>query len=199
MLHSTIRQCPVGRVTSCVLALVIVLALLLFGSGFGADLPTPPAGQPDQMRSKVDYDPKLSDPFFESHESGRSDTARCYSTSFGSKHLVEHCEAKLLDKNRMDLFIHHSSPGHDDRLKIRIKNGMFTCQFWTLYRAGPGEGLRWTTKRQELILNKRAYRKGDVIKGRIDFECLDELINPKYPDRRPRIITVNGVFKTIVQ
>jgi hypothetical protein len=211
MIHSSIKQYPVGsnpafmktghakRVTGWVLAFAAFLALLPLGHGFGAEWPNPPSGQPEQMWSKVDYDPKLTDPFFSSQKWGHPDTARCFSTSFGSKHLVPFCEAKSLEKNRMDLFIHHSSPGHDDRLKIRIRNGMFTCQFWTLYRAGTGEGLRWTTKQQKLTLNKKAYRKGDVIKGRIDFECLDELINPKYPGRPPRTIMVYGVFKTIVE
>jgi hypothetical protein len=177
--------------------LATLLVLLLLGHGFGAKWPNPPSGQPPQMWSKADYDPKLTDPFFKSREWNNPDTANCFSTSFGSKHLVQFCEAKSLGKNRMDLFIHHSSPGYDDRLKIRVKNGMFTCQFWTLYRAGPHKGLTWTTKRQKLTLDKKVYRKGDVIKGRIDFECLDEFTG--YPDRPPRMIVVYGVFKTIVE
>jgi hypothetical protein len=57
----------------------------------------------------------------------------------------------------------------------------------------------WTTKRQKLTLDKKTYQKGDTIKGRIDIEVLDELIDPKYPDRPPRLITLYGVFKTIVE
>ncbi len=50
-----------------------------------------------------------------------------------------------------------------------------------------------------MTLDKKAYRKGDVIKGRIDIEVLDELINPKYPDRPPRPIMLYRVFKTVVK
>ena len=76
---------------------------------------------------------------------------------------------------------------------------MFTSHSGTIYKAGTTEGLTWTTTRQTLILDKKAYRKGDVIRGRIYFECLDELNNPKYPNRPPRPIKVKGVFKTVVE
>lgn len=197
------------------------LTLLLLGHGYGGERPDSPGGQREQMWSHVDYDPKLSDPFFESDEwsywegsrenpdSGMfpprevprklKHTARCVSTSFGSKHEVRFCEAKLRDDSKIDLFIKEHNPAFDDALRVQIKNGMFTCQYWTYYRAGPREGLIWTTKRQKLTLDKKAYRKGDVIKGRIDIEVLDEFVNPKSPGRSPRLITVYGVFKTIVE
>ncbi|AFM23361.1 hypothetical protein [Desulfomonile tiedjei] len=197
------------------------LALLLLGNGYGREWRDPPGVQPEQMWSRVAYDPKLSDPFFESEEwsywegsrenpeSGRfppgkvpsklKHTARCVSTSFGAKHEVRFCEAKLRDVDMIDLFIHENNPAFFDNLRVQIKNGMFTSQFWTLYKAGPRKGLTWTTKRQKLTLDKKAYQKGDVIKGRIDIEILDELIHPQYPDRPPRFIQLYGVFKTVLQ
>ena len=159
------------------------------------------SGQPDQMWSRVNCDPKLTDPFFESNEwsypwwilkhsdgsfqSTRSDderpvkdpprlkhTAKCFSTSFGSKHLVRFCEARLLDVNTIDLLIHEFSPAFRDALRVQIRKEKFTSRSWTLYIAGPPpDGYKWMTKRQELTLDKKTYRKGDVIKGRIDFEC----------------------------
>ena len=202
-----------------------VFVLLFLSHGFGAPWDALP-GHSAQMSSRVHYDPKLTDPFFESDEWTYPDyirhypdghfedlntgkmvkdpprlkhTAMCISTSFGAKHGVHFCTAKLLDSNGIDLHIRHDSPGFTDALDVQIRNGRFTCQFWTAYRAGPREGLTWTTTRQKLTLDKKEYRKGDVIKGRLDFECLDELKNPKYPKRPPRIITVKGVFKTIVE
>jgi hypothetical protein len=231
--NERIRKYSIGRITSCVLVLALVLSLLLLDRGFADNLEygigswKVPSGQPEQMWSPVDYDPMMTDPFFKSNkwsypwyiikhpdghfEDTTSDkrpekepprlkhTAKCFSTSLGCKHSVEFCEARLLDVNMIDLFIHHWSPGFNDALRVRIRNGMFTCQYWLVYNAGPTEGLIWTTKRQKLTLDKKTYRKGDVIKGRIDFECLDEFINPKYPGRPPRPITINGVFKTIVE
>jgi len=189
-----------------------ILALLLLGHGIGADWPDPPPGQPAQMSSRVEYDPKLSDPFFESEDWSCPNktaecegqprvrhTAKCFSTSFGVEHLIRFCKAQLLDANMIDLYIDEATPAFDDNLRVQIKDGMFTCQYWTLYRGGPTKDLTWTTKRQQLTLDKKEYQKGDVIKGRIDIEVLDELINPECPGRSPRTITLKGVFKTKVE
>lgn len=54
-----------------------------------------------------------------------------------------------------------------------------------------------TKKLQQPSLDKKAFRKGDPIKGRIEIEVLDEF--PKYPARPPRPITVKGVFESILK
>ena len=62
--------------------------------------------------------------------------------------------------------------------------------------------LIWTTKRQKLTLGKNKYRQGDVIKGRIDFACVEEIDESKHTRRSsgsPRLIKVFGVFKTTVE
>ncbi len=225
--HMPLRAVPSGAsISSLPLKWILlgpVLALLLISSCFGASWrEVPQRGQPDQMWSKVDYDPKLTDPFFTSNERSYwegsrtlpdrgmfppgevprrlKETAMCFSTSFGGGiHRVRFCKARLLDGSAIELFFRESNPAFDDRLRIAIRNGRFKSQYWCVYRAGPRKGLQWTTKRQKLTLDKKSYRRGDVIKGRIDFECLDELINLKYPNRRPRRIMVYGVFRTIVE
>ncbi len=203
-----------------------VSALLVLGQGFGAKWwRVPPRGQPAQMWSRVDYDPKLNDPFFKANQwrhpdydskgtpldEGRKEqprfkqTAKCYSSvSGGWKHLVEFCEGRLLDVNTTELLIHHSGPGYDDALRVRIRNGMFTCQYWTLFRRRAASLLTtvWMTKRQELTLDKKVYRKGDVIKGRIDFECVHWMSPPnvlRHSTGKPSTIKLYGVFKTIVE
>jgi len=117
--------------------------------------------------------------------------------------LVRFCEAKLLDLNAIDLLIHEFSPAFRDALRIQIRNGKFTSQYWTLYIVGPPPGdYIWTTKRQKLILDRKAFRKGDVIKGRIDFECVEENADPRLVEsygRNPTTIKVKGVFQTIVE
>ena len=251
----------VYKITKLRLALATVLVLSLLAHGYGAEWQDPPPGQPDQMCSKVNYDPKLTDRFFESDqwscwhggiggatcrdgkpvliltppckqtwrsvlyeeecpfevpewtcldgckecaicERGRpllKHTARCYSTSFGVKHEVRFCEARLLDVNVIDLSIHENDPAFRDSLRVRIRNGEFTCRYWVPDDVG---AFKWTTKRQMLTLDKQVYQKGDVIKGRIEFECFAEPINPKYVEkwsRNPRTTKVYGVFKTIVE
>ncbi len=233
MIHSLMRKYPVGStpafmkarnvrwVTSCVLALVMVFAMLLLGHGFSPEDPIDvwellkvPQGQPEQMSSQVNYDPKLMDTFFESDGWGytycprvtkQEDTARamCFSTGFGVKHLVASCEFRFADENSIDFLIYYIGPGFDDTLRVQVRGGMFTCQYSTCY---PGAMMRpdfiWTTKHQELTLDKKEYRKGEVIKGRIDFECLQEATNAKFIAKHgkwPQTIKMWGVFKTTVQ
>jgi hypothetical protein len=213
----------IHRISKLWLALTTVLLLSLPTHGLGYDMWQPPPGQPAQMWSKFDYDPKLWDTFFESDVMGYPDrghittrgkkrkgedsslsehTARCFSNSLGTKHLVEFCEARLVDANTIDLLIHHTSPGFHDRLRVQVRNGMFTCQFWNLYQIPGRADMVWTTKRQALTLDKELYRKGDVLKGRIDLECVMEATNPEFIEkkgRRTRTVKVYGVFKPIVE
>jgi hypothetical protein len=215
------------------LAMAIVVTLLLLGSSFGAERPGPPPGQPAQIWSKVDYDSKLTDPFFESNEwsypwsiikhldgsfeditsNKRPDkepphmkhTAKCFITALErgrDKDLVKFCKARLLDTNMIDLLIHENNPAYTDALRVQIRNGMFSTQYWASYKRALAAACIWTTKRQKLTLDKKVYRKGDVIKGRIDFECVEEKTNPEYIKqygRDPSTIKVYGVFKTILK
>jgi hypothetical protein len=186
-----------------------------------------PEGQPTQIKSTVTYDPQLYDPFFESNEwsypwfiiihadgdienttGGTTDekelprlqhTANCF-TAHQGEHAIKFCEARLLTDNTIELFVHDMSPSTNDNLKILVKDGLFSCQYWTTYVADKGdEGLIWTTKRQKLILDKKVYTIGSVIKGKIEFECLQEVTNPKYGGGFPRSIIIKGVFKTTLK
>jgi hypothetical protein len=197
---------PVSIKTSCasarwIPALATVLVLLLLGRGFGDKWTDPlPQGQPAQIKSQVNYNPKLSDPFF---EAGESYTAQVF-TSFQYDRFIKFCDAKLLDGNTVELFIHEHNPSNDDNLRIVVENGVFWSQYWYYYKDffGNYEGLKWTTTKQELTLDKQVYRRGDVIKGKIDFECIQENKHPRLIEkygRNPRTITLKGVFKTILK
>jgi len=97
----------------------------------------------------------------------------------------------------IEFLIHDSGAAFSDFLLVRISDGKFTCQYWN----HDGDFTR-TTTRQELTLDKRVYRKGDVIKGRIDFECVSKVYDPKdleRPGHYPLNCSVFGVFKTIVE
>jgi hypothetical protein len=207
--------------------MALILALLFLGYAFGAEWPNSPSWQraqmcSNQMWSKVDYDPKLADPFFETEKWSYTDddllppedrpkertrvmhTAKCFSTSFGVEHLVRFCKARLDGANTIQLTIYEDSPAFYDQLNILIEDGMFRCQYRTAYpvRTSPESHRMWTTKHQKLTLDKEVYRTGDEIKGRIEFECLEEPTHPKYIEkwgRRLTTIKVYGVFKAIVQ
>ncbi|MFH1114566.1 MAG: hypothetical protein V1792_11645 [Pseudomonadota bacterium] len=246
------------RITNCILPLAAVLALLLVGHGFGYVKWADKLGQPAQMWSKVDYDPKLSDPFFDADdwtcphgpmegakcrngkyvrilknpcESSRKEpriwldqewtcpdgckkcaickdgapvvksTAKCVSNSHG-KNRVSFCEAKLTDAKTIDLFIHTDAGLFCDRLRIQIIDGYFTCQYSTKYLAAIVGGLIWTTKQQKLTLDRKEYHRGDVIKGKIEFECIEKPRDPEYLKEKlwyEKNIKVYGVFKTILR
>jgi hypothetical protein len=243
-LHQTTRKFASRRtwITARSLRWILLglfLSLLLLGHGIGAEWPVSPGRQPTQLLSKVSYDAKLTDPFFESNEwscpshiikhpdghfestvSGVAPekepprvkhTARCFITrcsvrdeSDGSRLLIASCKAKFHGVNTIDLFIYGSNPADIGALRVRIRNGMFASQYWTLFKqASMGQaGVTWTTTRQKLILDRKAYRKGDIIKGRINFECVEEPSNPRYVEkwgRRPITIRINGVLKTRVE
>jgi hypothetical protein len=212
-----------------------VLALLLLGNGFAYDLDEydtskydiskwVPKGQPAQIKSKVNYDPNLSDPFFESNkwsypwgvhrnkdgsfEDMTSDkkpkkepprikhTAKCFD-SF-NKLRIDFCYAKLLADGKLELFIR--SDAVSSNLRIVVQNGEFQSQYWHHYPGYSAPGLRWITRKQKLTLSRQTYTKGDEIKGRIVVECAEEIKDPPVNDPEyPDIIKLEGVFKTIIK
>jgi len=185
------------------------------------------------MSSRVEYDLKLSDPFFKANEwsypSGihvhpdggfidlstrerlndpprlkHTANVRVSPVGYSEHPPVRFCEARLLDTDSMDLFIHESTASSNDALLVQIKNGVFWCQYWGGYPCVPSmqDGrVIWTTTEQALTLDKKAYRKGDEVRGRIYFECLREPTDPRATEGCGWLgtIMVRGVFKTIIE
>ncbi len=132
-------------------------------------------------------------------------TARCFSNSrCSSVHEVRFCKARLREPGFIDIIVLEDNPADDDNLFISVKNGTFMCRYWTVYkrRSKINPERIWTTMRQSLTLNKQKFRKGDEIKGRINFECVEEPSNPAYIKKHGKYhytIKVVGVFKTMVE
>jgi hypothetical protein len=171
----------------------------------------PPLNQPQQIRSAVIYDEKLKDRFFTKKQWSMGDpnfgeaktkrlhTAQCV-TDHQIRHFVRFCDGQILEDGTLQLYIHDFTPSTVDDLLILVKDEQFTCQYWTVYMGDRGdENLIWTTKKQKLILDKKTYRKGERIKGKIEFECLQEVTNPKYGGRFPQSIKIEGVFKPLLE
>ncbi|MGO9571502.1 MAG: hypothetical protein ACLP5H_28600 [Desulfomonilaceae bacterium] len=174
----------------------------------------PPPGQPAQIKSQVNYDPKLSDPFFETgkwsdemdEECGTEDhlkhKARCLS-SLDFEHVIHFCNAKLLYDGSILICIHETGPSADEHFGIVVENKVFWSQYWYVSIVHlDGDRRTWTTKNQKLTLDKQVYHKGDVIKGKIYFKCLEDETNPKLVEKFglwPYPITIKGVFKTILE
>lgn len=181
-----------------------------------------------QMWSGVETDPKLTADFFESPrwsyprgiEKNRDGTLRstrskdpvqnpprlthtaelfCSSWGAGFVRTLDFCEARLLDEHTIQLFVDNTRGAYSDSLRILIRDGRFMCQYWQVYNFW---GYGWATKRQRLILDKESYRKGDVIKGRIDLECLDVDIRGTWEyseENVPLPVRIFGFFKTTVE
>ncbi|MGO9568142.1 MAG: hypothetical protein ACLP5H_11425 [Desulfomonilaceae bacterium] len=216
-------------------AQAVVLGLMFLCQGF-INWDDPPRGQPAQIISQVNYDPNLSDPFFETERwtngnwvttldadavnrrivvtdtleqcpSGEEKlhclkiTARCVN-SLDFKHPIHFCDASLLDGGGIELHIHDPTllkvDPFDQHLLIGIKEGVFWSQYRVAYEEARGP-MTWTTKKQELILDKQVYHRGDVIKGRIVFECKENYKAFVNGVVYTTIIKVNGVFKTVLK
>ncbi len=183
--------------------------------------------QPTQMVSPVEYDPDLVDPFFDVIETSwpwwivdrgngsfedttgeitkiedipvLTHTADCR-TQHQGLHRIKFARAKLLKDGTIELKIEDESASTWDSLTIGITHNQFSSQYRTRYLGDPPDvGLIWTTTKQRLVLQKNKYNKGDAIKGRIEFECLQEITNPKYGGRHSQKIRVEGSFKPTLE
>jgi len=185
----------------------------------------PKGPQPEQMKSPVRYDASLSDPFFEAdewsypwwaniHDDGKVEdlrgevkdikdvprlkhTAKCRTNHFYD-HIVRYCDARKTTDDSLELYFHDMTVSTDDNLKVIVKGGKFSCRYWTAYFAEMrGVHLTWITKKQELVLGKKEYEEGDIIKGKIEFECIEKRNGKIYSmNNTPYIIKIKGVFKT---
>ena len=200
------------------LLLAPAFVLLLLTAGFadtlryGAEIWDLHPERQDQMWSQVNYDPMPADPFFESDGLLYSDgyyspyknevpgkgphrikhTAECFSNVPGGRSLIKFCDARFIGPHRIDLLIHVLGGFEYVGLRIWIRDGKFKSAYW-----GDSSRGRLTT-RQKLTLDKKTYQKGDVIKGRIDFEGIKSLHGIK-PHGLVSTIKIYGFFKTIVE
>lgn len=204
-----------------------IFTLLLMGC-LPAGLPAQAFGpQPEQRTSRVRVDPGLSDPFFQTEATvlpwwivenadgsfedtlGGStaekdpprlkQTARCR-TRFQYPHEIRFCEAQLREDGTLRILLHDFSASTCDNLEITVEAGRFRSQYWTTYPSPSGNaGLVWVTKKQKLTLDRRVFRRGDSLKGRVDFTC--EQVDTARPDARAgrRTIRIQGVFKAEIR
>jgi len=207
-----------------VLGILFTQFLVSYGSGAG---PRIPQDLETQIWSQVEYIPKLNDPFFRSVKwtyprwirespkryfiSLRTEdknpvkdpprivrTAELLSNSWNYWHLLSFCEASLLGQHTIQLLVPDQN-NITEQLRVLVRDGKFSCQYWQTRGLG---AYTWTTTRQKLTLDREMYRKGDVIQGRLDFECIMVRTNReamRKHGKRPQTIQVYGVFKTIVE
>ncbi len=184
-----------------------------------------PPGQPAQLVSQLRHDAQLADPFFGSGEwshpwhyvplgDGRYEnalggevlleselprqqhTARC-STEHQGAHPISFCDLSLGRGGRLEIHLHDESASTADHLGIVVQSGRFASQYWTFYPLQqPGERLTWTTTRQELVLSADRFARGEALRGRIDFECVQQ---SNLAGREPVTIAVQGVFEAYVR
>ncbi|HAR41996.1 MAG TPA: hypothetical protein DCS07_05095 [Bdellovibrionales bacterium] len=183
--------------------------------------------QPKQMESSVEYDTEMTDQFFEvdtwsspwwiiEQDDGsfedttgqitrREDiprlrhTAECR-TEHQIPHMIKFSEARQIDKDTIEIRIHDESASTFDDLTVIVRNGRYSSHYKTVYPvAAANTGLVWTTTKQRLVLNKKQYAKGDFIRGRIDFECVEEMKDARNGKKNIRTIRIEGRFKPTLQ
>ena len=183
--------------------------------------------QPKQMESPVEYDTEMTDQFFEvdkwsspwwiiERDDGsfedttgqitrREDiprlrhTAECR-TEHQIPHMINFSEARQINKDTIEILIHDESASTYDDLTVIVKNGRFSSHYKTVSPvAAANAGLIWTTTKQRLVLNKKHYEKGDVIRGRIEFECVEEMKEARNGRKHIHTIRIEGRFKPPLQ
>jgi hypothetical protein len=198
--------------TCWIVVLATLLVLLLLGHGFGAER----SSMPTPEWSQVHYDPNLTEDLLTRllkivHLS----TDKCYFTSFGIRSTcafkLESLDKRVYQDHIQFTLVKLPDPTEprcledcDERLSVKIMDGRFWCSYlnfcyWrqiACFHSNSCYRYLKSVKRQELTLDKRTYRLGDVIIGRIDFECLVEC--PESPEK-PEPVMVKGIFKTILK
>jgi hypothetical protein len=171
------------------------------------------------MWSTIDYDPNLKDPFFKPNES--SDALVCDDGvgTYGVNHKVEcccnskegldetrlhrFCEARVIDGHNIALRFYDPDRGHERGtcLMVWMRKGRFTMDYQgsNVYGKSIRLQVRWIPQKQKLTLDKRAYRKGEVIKGRIEFECLKRMRWRGLKQEKTRTFKIFRVFKAILR
>ncbi|MBD3397462.1 hypothetical protein GF413_00055 [Candidatus Micrarchaeota archaeon] len=129
-------------------------------------------------------------------------TARCFVGSGGGRHYssMTRCKAKLLEGNIIRLIIKGGYPS-PNRLGIFILKDKFICVYYDVIY---GWIYKWKTAKQKLVLEKGDYRKGEVIKGSIDFKSiLDHTFTKtgkKMLNRDGKVtVSIRGVFKAVLK
>lgn len=87
--------------------------------------------------------------------------------------MINFSEARQINKDTIEIRIHDESASTYDDLTVIVKNGRFSSHYKTVSPvAAANAGLIWTTTKQRLVLNKKHYEKGDVIRGRTNLNVL---------------------------
>jgi|GEM_PF-2871940 len=183
--------------------------------------------------SKVRVEKKLADPFFTkrqfkhswymirhedgSWESTMSDSAGKAIIDTTRYEITARC---LVNKDTFNVLDEADAWFEKDTLRIRLK-GMsasffarfdidvhkdnFTSAYSTSF-IYPTELQRWETLRQQLILDKKSYKPGDEVRGRVRYECLQTVHAREFgtADEQPiniytDTVWVEGVFRCRVK
>ena len=123
-------------------------------------------------------------------------TANCI-TNHQGLHDVNYCVA-LIDNDSITLTFEPQLPAYASQLTVKIKNDLFSSNFWTAYPdLRVDEIISWKTTKQKLILDKENYKLGGIIKGYIEVE-FSEVSNMTLPQNKSNISNYffRGFFKT---
>jgi hypothetical protein len=119
-------------------------------------------------------------------------TANCW-TNHQGRHNVRYCDATV-SNDTISLFFQPELPAYASELSISIYNNFFWCDFSATHPAPTGKPL-WTVTTQKLILDKKSYKPGDMIKGYIEIDFIESGIDINEKPFRKKYY-YRGHFKT---
>jgi hypothetical protein len=163
-----------------------VLILLICGYGLGAEERSKAIPW-----SKVHYDSNPAD-----------NTSKCDFPSWTERARAAHrdnwvnCSARFIDPNCIIITIknRYSGVACVESIDCTVRDGMFNCDYKESCIVGDVSCL---AERQELILDKKNCRRGEVITGKIDCEFSDNYSSEADPLKEP--IIIKGVFRAMLE
>ncbi len=119
-------------------------------------------------------------------------TANCR-TNHQGRHNIRYCNAILIE-DTISLLFPPELPAYASGLLVYIKDNFFWTEFSATYPAPTGR-LSWDITKQKLVLNKKSYSSGDLIKGYLEIEFIETSIDANRKTIRNKYY-YKGYFKT---
>lgn len=121
-------------------------------------------------------------------------TANCWTNHQGIQE-VRYCDANL-SKDTISLLFQPELPAYESAVSVFVKDNFFWSDFSATYPAPTGK-LSWDVNKQKLVLNKKSYISGDIIKGYLEIEFIETSVEANRQAFRKKYY-YKGYFKTLL-
>jgi hypothetical protein len=124
-------------------------------------------------------------------------TASC-STNVQGGYNIRYCYAKK-NKSKITLIFSDGLPAYASEFYVHLDSANFSCDVETIYPViAVGQRKYCTITRQNLVVDKLKYTKGDTLKGFREMEFIETVIVPNKNPKK-RYLFLKGYFKTTIE